>query len=45
MISPDLPAPAEASVHMVRPVPGFAQARNRFPFWSKAGTGLFGIMR
>jgi len=37
MILSDLPAPAEASVHAIRPCKGFAQAGNRFT--------LFGIMR
>jgi hypothetical protein len=36
MIFPDLPSPAEASVHSTGPCQGFAQAGNRYT--------LFGIM-
>ncbi len=36
MIFSDLPSPAEASIHKMRPCQGFAQAGNR--------STLFGIM-
>jgi hypothetical protein len=36
VILPDLPTPAEASIHEIERRQGFAQAGNRFPF--------FGIM-
>jgi hypothetical protein len=44
MILSDLPTPAEASAHTVRPCQGFAQAGNRFPPRIKSGAGIFGIM-
>jgi hypothetical protein len=44
MILSDLPTPAEASVHTVRPCQGFAQAGNRYPSPIGVEDMLFGIM-
>ena len=41
MIFSDLPTPAEASVHAIRPCKGFAQAGNRVPIPGQARDRLF----
>jgi hypothetical protein len=44
MMFSDLPSPAEAPSHTMKPTKGFAQAGNRFPPRIKCGAGFFGIM-
>jgi hypothetical protein len=39
----DLPTPAEASVCMMRPSHGFAQAGNRYPPRIKCEAGFLGV--